>query len=181
MREQDQARFGPIPGPLAGSLIRPLRTSDAAALGELYEATPREDFRFYCPHDLNRAKAQENAAAALHPDQVVLVLETPERKIAGYAWYRWEPSDAPSSMFGILIGRAYQGRGVGKALIARLLEIAKGVGPPVMWLTVQLANPRAVALYRKMGFQVVREQTRQAYPHWGIEAEPEYYMERRVR
>jgi ribosomal protein S18 acetylase RimI-like enzyme len=181
MREDDQVRFGPVPGPIAGTVIRPLRTTDAGALGELYEATPREDFRFYCPHDLNRAKAAENAAAAPHPDQVVLVLETPDKKIGGYAWYRWEPPDAASSMFGILIGREYQGRGVGKALMARLLEIAKDVGPPVMWLTVQLANPRAVGLYQKMGFRIVRKQVRKAYPEWGIESEPEYYMERAVR
>ena len=58
----------------------------------------------------------------------------------------------------------------------RLLEIAQTVGPLVISLTVQKANPRAIRLYRTMGFRLVREQTRPA-SNW-FPAEPEYYMER---
>jgi len=50
-----------------------------------------------------------------------------------------------------------------------------------MSLTVQLANNRAVALYHKMGFTIVREQMRAASEACGFPAETEYYMERRVR
>jgi len=129
--------------------------------------------------------------------------------IVGYAWYRWrdegeqpggsrQPSDsrqpsgselpsdsgllsgtAQSSIFGICLREAYRGAGLGQALIARLLEIARAVGPPVMALTVQLANPRAVALYQKMGFRIVREQMREAIGDFV--AEPEYAMEQVVR
>ena len=48
-----------------------------------------------------------------------------------------------------------------------------------MSLTVQKANPRAVALYQKMGFEIVREQMRNQVEEFP--PEPEYYMERKVR
>jgi len=84
--------------------------------------------------------------------------------------------------FGICIGRDLQGRGVGRALMVRLAEVAESVGPPVMQLTVQLANARAVALYRSMGFRVVREQMRaNDDAGYGFPPEPEYLMERETR
>ena len=61
----------------------------------------------------------------------------------------------------------------------RTADIAKEIGPPIMSLKVQIANPRAVALYREMGFKIIREKMR---PHVEeFPPEPEYYMERTVR
>ena len=57
----------------------------------------------------------------------------------------------------------------------RLKEIAVTVGPPLMTLTVQKKNPKAVELYTRMGFRIIREQLRPA------DNEPEYYMEMPVR
>ena len=57
------------------ALIRPLAAKDGEALGDFYEAVPPEDFQFYCPHALTRAKAREKAESAMAPRQVVLVLE----------------------------------------------------------------------------------------------------------
>jgi ribosomal protein S18 acetylase RimI-like enzyme len=57
----------------------------------------------------------------------------------------------------------------------RLMKIAHDIGPNIMSLTVQKSNARAVILYQKMGFQIIREQLR------GGDNEPEYYMERTVR
>jgi ribosomal protein S18 acetylase RimI-like enzyme len=184
MRLEDQQRFPPLQVPLADgavATVRPLSTGDAEKLGDLYEAVPREDFRFYRPYPLDRRHARTNAENALSPFEVVLVLETPEGAIGGYAWHRWDGEEAQKSVFGICIRPDCQGRGAGKALMSRLNEIAKVFGPPVMSLTVQKANPRAFDLYRKLGFQVVREQVQAAAPEYGFDAEPEYYMERRVR
>ncbi|NLC57971.1 MAG: GNAT family N-acetyltransferase [Armatimonadetes bacterium] len=163
------------------AIIRPLMPEDGEALGDLYESMPREDVRFYFPHQLDRAHALANAAKAFSPLEVVLVLETPAQRVAGYAWYRWTEEDASRSVFGICIGRACQGRGAGRALMTRLAQIAEKVGPPVMTLTVQEANPRAVALYQSMGFSIVRAQIRQEMEGHGFPPEPEYLMERRVR
>lgn len=159
--------------------IRPLSDGDGEALAVFYAGVPLDDIRFYCPHPLDREHALCNAAKAYSPTEVVLVLDT-AGGIGGYAWYRWSEGDALSG-FGICISRAFQGQGVGRLLMTRLLEIAETVGPPVMTLTVQRANARAVQLYQSMGFQVVREQIRQHDPALGFPEEPEFYMERRVR
>lgn len=184
MTARDRERFGPIDICLndgRSATIRPLMTSDRVALGEFYESVPREDCRFYLPYPLTREQAVLNASRADSLTEVVVVLETPERAIAGYAWYRWQGPDDRASGFGIRIRRGWQEAGAGRALMSRLLEIAREVGPPVMVLTVQKANQRAFRLYSSMGFKVVREHMRAANPEYGFEAEPECFMEHSTR
>jgi ribosomal protein S18 acetylase RimI-like enzyme len=160
--------------------LRLLAIDDADALADFYDSLPRETWRFYCPPRLTREDAARRAAEADAPNVVCLVAEKPGAGvIAGYDWYRWKEESSPSSVFGICLREAYRGAGLGRALMTRLLAIAADVGPPVMRLTVQLSNPRAVALYQKMGFCVVREQIRK--PVGDFAAEPEYAMEQRVR
>ena len=183
MTSEDSQRFPPALVWLKNGIsavLRPLALTDGEALGEFYENVPRLDRRHYCPHLLDRQHGIANAAKALSPLEVVLVLALPEHQIGGYAWYRWPAADAEKSGFGICISRACQGQGAGRILMTQLLEIAKTVGPPVMHLTVQLANARAVKLYQEMGFTVVREQMSGAHCY-GFPPEPEYAMERRVR
>lgn len=184
MTPEIQAQFPAIVAILKGgstAIIRPLLPADGKALAAFYANVPEEDIRFYCPHPLDREHALRNAAKADSPFEVVLVLETPEKAIGGYAWYRWANEHSEKSTFGICISRPYQRLGAGRALMTRLLEIAKAAGPPVISLTVQLANPRAVKLYQDMGFHVVREQLRKGNPAVGWADEPEYYMELLIR
>lgn len=176
MTPQDCQRYPPVPVTLKkgqSAVIRPLDPGDAEDLAAFYAAIPRPDIRFYNPHPLTREMALKNAAAAFSPCEAVLVLAV-ETGIGGYAWYRWTQG-APASGFGICIRSDFKGSGAGRALMTRLLEIARTVGPPVMRLTVQKANSRAFALYSSMGFQVVREQMVGARAEF--EAEPEYVME----
>jgi putative acetyltransferase len=57
-------------------------------------------------------------------------------------------------MLGIGIASGFQGRGVGRLLIARLLEWADNwSGVLRVELTVHADNERAIALYRSMGFE----------------------------
>jgi len=181
MTPETQTHYPLLPVTLkngAQSVIRFLSVDDGEALAAFYAGVPGEALRFYFPHALDREHALQNAARADSPLEVVLVLDTGEG-IGGYAWYRWEEDGAEKSCFGICIAPRYQEVGAGTALMTRLLEIAKSVGPPVMCLTVQLANVRALKLYTRMGFRPIREQMRDASN--GFSPEPEYYMEMRVR
>jgi [ribosomal protein S18]-alanine N-acetyltransferase len=47
----------------------------------------------------------------------------------------------------------YRGKGLGEALMKKIMEIAKQVGARVMTLEVRVSNEAAKGLYRKMGFQ----------------------------
>lgn len=181
MTQKDQKRFLSADVILSNgvhAVIRPLRVSDEIILGDFYESVPPEDYRFYRAHPLTRELARTMAKDALSPNSVVLVLVTGAGMIGGYSWYQWQDG-SDKSLFGICIKRDFQNAGTGTALMTRLLEIAGEIGPPVMSLSVQKANPRAVGLYQKMGFNIVREQMRSAtelFPE-----EPEYYMEREAR
>jgi len=183
VRKKDREKFSPVRVRLKTGQpckIRFLQPSDGTKLAEFYQSVPEEDLRFYHPYPLTRDQAFQNAREALSPDRVVLVLETDCGQLAGYAWYRWRKW-AKKSTFGMCIRREFQGKGAGKTLMSRLLEVARKVGPRVMSLTVQVANHPAVNLYRQMGFVILRQQRQEhrGYPHFA--PEPEYYMEKRVR
>lgn len=161
------------------AFVRPLRNTDGEALAEMYSAITWGEFRFFCPYPLGRATALRNATERADSDQwFIVVIEGEDGKIGGEAWVRRVPADATQGTFGICIRDVYQNIGTGAALMKRLFEIVKHTGMPTVDLTVQLANHRAVALYQKMGFKIVREQIRPAAAVYGFEAEPEYFMER---
>jgi phosphinothricin acetyltransferase len=57
--------------------------------------------------------------------------------------------------FSIYVDRAYRGRGVGKVLLARLIELAREHGFHKMVLSAFPSNSGGMALYERMGFRTV--------------------------
>lgn len=183
MHPQQRQAFGPITAALKDRstiTLRLLEPTDADALGDFYESVPREDYRHYAPHKLNREQANIKAQKlADSPRFICIVGLDLAGQIIGYAWVDWKKPDDDCCSLGICIRREYQGLGTGAALMTRLLDVVGQAGPARVQLTVNQSNPRAFALYRKMGFQTVREQMRSKID--GFPPEPEYFMERRSR
>lgn len=183
MKTADRARATPLPITLRDGremVIRALDAGDAEAFVAFYSAIPVDDNRYYIgPEGCTPEKARERAARADSPTEVALVIDGQNGQVYGEAWYSWKDEPRAKSTFGICISRAVQGVGAGKALMDRLMALAAEVGPPVMTLTVQKENARAVALYQKMGFAIVREQMRPA--RQDCPELPEYYMEKSLR
>jgi len=72
------------------------------------------------------------------------------------------PRRAHAMMVGMAIESAWQGKGVGTALLAALIDLADNwLNVTRLELTVFVDNKRALALYRKFGFEV--EGTYRAY------------------
>jgi putative acetyltransferase len=72
------------------------------------------------------------------------------------------PRRSHSMLLGMTVADEFQGRGVGQALMEALLEVADGwLNVFRVELTVFTDNERAIALYRKHGFEV--EGTHKAY------------------
>ncbi|MCE5277099.1 MAG: GNAT family N-acetyltransferase [Planctomycetaceae bacterium] len=160
--------------------IRLLAGGDGSAIAEFYASIPVEDNRYYIgPSGTTPENARLRAAAADNEFEVALVLDGGDGTIDGEAWYRWEGPDAAKSLFGICLSRRCQNSGAGRAIMTRLLEVAGRHGPAIMTLTVQKENVRAVALYTRLGFQIIREQMRPARPD--CPPLPEYYMELQAR
>jgi ribosomal protein S18 acetylase RimI-like enzyme len=82
----------------------------------------------------------------------------------GYAYLKRRGAPAVSGTRPIEIARFYSvrewiGRGVGPTLMAACLRASAEDGCDVAWLGVWEHNPRAIAFYRKWGFQVVGSHT----------------------
>lgn len=75
----------------------------------------------------------------------------------------------------IAVDSSWQGKGLGRELLARLLILADRHGGPVH-LEVRTDNDRAIELYRRAGFDIVG--TRKRYYHSGADA---YVMTRPAR
>jgi ribosomal protein S18 acetylase RimI-like enzyme len=97
-------------------------------------------------------------------DGGVVALDRGGRRI-GAAWYRllagedrghgWLDDRTPEVIIGI--GPRWRGRGVGTALMRQLLALAVDSRVRSLSLSVSTANPAAEALYRRVGFETVRE------------------------
>lgn len=55
-------------------------------------------------------------------------------------------------LLNLSIAKAYQGRGLGRALLAHFIEVAKRHGGQMMFLEVRPSNTSAIGLYESMGF-----------------------------
>jgi len=53
----------------------------------------------------------------------------------------------------LTVRRSYWGQGIGSGLMERLIAFAKEIGAEVVSLEVRSDNDRAIALYRKFGFE----------------------------
>jgi ribosomal protein S18 acetylase RimI-like enzyme len=63
--------------------------------------------------------------------------------------------DAPVELARIYVDRAMHGRGLAHAMMQRVIDEATRMGGETLWLGVWERNPRAIAFYRKMGFEDV--------------------------
>lgn len=84
-----------------------------------------------------------------------LLVATVDGEIAGLIGFvaRQLPQEQHVGAFGVSVDRRYRGRGLGSALIAALLEWAKRAGITRVELEAFAVNPRAVALYERLGFE----------------------------
>lgn len=138
--------------------IRLLQRDDAPIICEFYASlTERETYYFY-PHPLDGEHAHRLAADADSPE-LIAVLATehaPEgERMDGYAYIRMNADG--DWWFGICIRPDRQDHGLGTRLLSDLMDRARKAGAQRIGLHVHLTNPRAQALYRKFGFEVVDE------------------------
>ena len=81
----------------------------------------------------------------------------------GAAWFRLYEADRPGYGFvdaaipevSIGVDAAWRGRGVGRALLLALIEMARAEGHAALSLSVDHRNAPAIALYRSTGFHAV--------------------------
>jgi putative acetyltransferase len=146
----------------AALVIRPAEPSDAAGISELIGRHGTFEGTLQLP-DMPVASRLE-FLQKVEPTSCKLVALEGDRIVASAGLHHQHNSLRRSHvrMLGIGIAQEWQGRGVGRLLIARLLDWADNwAGVLRVELTVHADNDRAIALYRSLGF--VEEGRHRAY------------------
>lgn len=151
-------------------LIRYGTADDAKLLSEIgakafYDSFARdnteENIRLY----LERTYSPEIQFDELTNPEVVFLIAEIENEAVGYVKINLNSrDDAVQGTRTIEIERIYAakehiGKGVGKSLMQASIEEAKQRGCDSIWLGVWEKNPRAIAFYRKWGFEEVGTHT----------------------
>lgn len=145
--------------------LRRATPSDATALAALAERTFRDTFEaqndpadmaLHCRTTYGEALQR---AELLDARRVTLVCET-EGRLVAFAQLRWEaapvalPTQRPGEIQRFYLDQAWHGRGLAQELMRACLETLAQGGADLAWLGVWESNPRALAFYRKTGFEV---------------------------
>jgi len=148
--------------------VRRAVAADAAPLAELAARTYFETFAAETPPDdmvAHLAKSygeRQQSEEIADPDAVTLVAAD-GGTLTGYAQVRRYPppscvtGEAPVELRRFYVDRAWHGRGIAQPLMAAALDAARELGAPRVWLSVWERNARAIAFYKKFGFQDVGE------------------------
>lgn len=114
------------------------------------------------PADLDEVYATERAAFSLpwsrrsfaqiqrSPGSIFLVASTDTCRVAGYAIVLLGGDEA--DLANIAVVSEERGRGVGRALIDRVISMVRSRGVRSLYLEVRHSNTIARALYRRVGF-----------------------------
>ena len=106
------------------------------------------------PGEIATLLAEINRAVAANDSAVRYAYERGELVGFGY-WRRYErPTHRPhADLEKLAVARSAQGRGVGGALLAQLIEAARVAGIEVLTLDVRGDNASAQYLYQRFGFR----------------------------
>lgn len=149
-------------------MIRLARPEEAAVLRNLAEVTFRESFAYAIPGPIlddlmaKRFTIPRITQEVLDPVAGYFVAEAEGTPI-GYAVTR--PQEAPLALEApvwelhrIYVRKTHHGAGLGEALMSACVAHARARGAATLWLRVLITNDRAIAFYRRWGFEEVAEE-----------------------
>lgn len=163
----------------AASAVRLATPDDAALLARTAESMFRDAFAAsndaaqmdaYCAQHYGEAIQRAELEA---PDIRVLLLEE-EGRVVAYAQLRLGAPEAEIWRF--YVDRTLHGRGIARRLMDECLALVRETGAHAVRLAVWEHNPRAIAFYRKCGFEVIGEQAFAL----GTELQTDFVMRRPV-
>jgi acetyltransferase len=140
--------------------IRPIRPEDAPMMAELIESLSTRSIyhRFFTPL---RRLPQSMLARFTQVDydrEIALVAfrdAEPQNLMLGVARVILE-RNLKTAEFSVLVGDAWQGKGIGAELLKKCLNIAKERGVETIWGLVLTENTQMLALGKKLGFGIRR-------------------------
>jgi phosphinothricin acetyltransferase len=136
--------------------VRAATTADAEAICRIYNQGI-EDRVATLETELRTPQERAAWLAAKGPRHPVIVAEDDGHIIGWGSLNPFNPREAYRHVvdFSIYVERASRGRGVGKIMLARLIELAREHGYHKMVLSAFPSNSGGMALYERMGFRTV--------------------------
>jgi phosphinothricin acetyltransferase len=139
---------------------RLIERSDADAIREIYNA---EVLSSTVTFDLVARTAAEQLVwidhhTGGHPAIVAVDNEGAEPAVVGFASlspYRSRPAYAPTVEDSVYVHRDHRGRGIGKLLLAELVELARDHGFHSVMARIVGGHETSIALHRACGFEEV--------------------------
>jgi phosphinothricin acetyltransferase len=136
--------------------LRPAVESDTTAICEIYNQGI-EDRLATLESEMRTPQERRQWLAARGPRHPVVVADDDGRVIAWGSLNAFNPREAYRHVadFSIYVERAYRGKGVGRQLLAHLIDLARALGYHKMVLSAFPFNGAGMALYERMGFRTV--------------------------
>jgi phosphinothricin acetyltransferase len=134
--------------------IRDAGAADAAAICLIYNQGIADRVATL-ETELRTPEERRQWLAARGPRHPVLVAEDGTGAVVGWGSLNvYNPREAYRHVadFSVYVERAWRGRGVGRRLLAELIERARTIGYHKMMLSAFPTNTSGVALYERMGF-----------------------------
>jgi L-amino acid N-acyltransferase YncA len=152
---------------LAAAAIRPARAADLPALGDFFAGLSLQTryLRFFAPTTPGPALLELLCGGAGTADAV---LATRDAVIIGHAMAadRSEPGGAWMTDIGVVVADAWQGQGVGPALVRALMTRARARGVTSVKMDVLHGNHRALAMIAGIWPAACKRRTRDYETIW---------------
>jgi ribosomal protein S18 acetylase RimI-like enzyme len=129
--------------------VRDMRAGDLDAVIDLFDAVASERVWIGTEPGYDRDRYRETFGFALGRGNGMFVALIADRVVGIATEHQQEPY---GHMVGMIVDERYRGRGVGRALLERLIAWARDEQLPYLSLSVFAHNERARALYRSCGF-----------------------------
>ena len=136
--------------------VRPATAADAAAICRIYNQGI-EDRVATLETELRTPAERREWLANRSPRHPVIVAETNGEIVGWGSLNVFNPREAYRFVadFSVYVERTWRGRGVGRVLLEKLIELARAHGFHKMVLSAFPFNADGMALYEKLGFRTV--------------------------
>ncbi|MFN2529497.1 MAG: N-acetyltransferase family protein [Candidatus Baltobacteraceae bacterium] len=133
--------------------IRPARETDLDELVAILQEVLAEDRYLSAELPIDRAQRLRRWQEILSDENSAMYVACKEGRPVGEIALAAHPEYGP--LFGMLLAKAYRGRGAGSALLQAALDWAKSHHHDGLSLLVFAHNENAIALYKKFGFRQI--------------------------
>ena len=136
-------------------LIRDAVDADLDAILAIHNDAIRHSAAIWMDKTVDRAEREEWLADRTGSGYAVLVAED-DGVVVGFASYsQWRARSGYRHTMedSVYIAGTHHGRGIGRALLTRLIEHAKAAGHHVMLADIESSNTASIKLHKSLGFQ----------------------------